>query len=82
MEIGDTVTFRIKSYPYERTGTIVKICKVHSIVRVQYPSKYMLIKKKNEELKKVLDISKKSGDNSIVVKNRKGETHGKRNTTN
>lgn len=53
MKIGDKVSFRIVTYPYERVGIIVKICKVHSVVKVQYPSKYMLIKKKNTELKLV-----------------------------
>ena len=51
MKRGDIVSFKIEQYPYERIGIIVKHCKVHSIVKVQYPSKYMLIKKKNTELK-------------------------------
>ena len=51
MKRGDIVSFKIEQYPYERSGIIVKHCKVHSIVKVQYPSKYMLIKKKNTELK-------------------------------
>lgn len=51
MKRGDKVSFRISTYPYERSGIIVKQCKVHSVVKVQYPSKYMLIKKKNTELK-------------------------------
>jgi len=52
MKRGDKVSFRIAMYPYEREGIIVKTCKVHSIVKVQYPSKYMLFKKKNTELRK------------------------------
>lgn len=52
MKRGDIVSFRIATYPYERTGVVVKVCKVHSTVKVQYPSKYMLFKKKNTELRK------------------------------
>lgn len=52
MKRGDIVSFKIGQYPYERSGVVVKTCKVHSIVKVQYPSKYMLIKKKNTELRK------------------------------
>lgn len=52
MKKGDKVTFSIATYPNERTGVIVKCCKIHSIVRVDYPTKYMLFKKKNTELRK------------------------------
>jgi hypothetical protein len=52
MKRGDIVKFQIQVYPNERTGIIVRKGKVHSVVRVQYPSKYMLIKKKNTELRK------------------------------
>jgi len=50
MEKGDIVKIRIKNYPYERTGVLVKKCKVHSFIKVRYDSKFMIIKKKNTEL--------------------------------
>lgn len=53
MKRGVKVSFRITQYPYEREGIVVKSCKIHSVVKVEYPNKYMLFKKKNTELKEV-----------------------------
>jgi len=50
MKKGDTVYIRISTYPNERKGTLVRVGKVHSIIRVYYPTKYMLIKRKNTDI--------------------------------
>lgn len=51
MKKGKVVKFKITAYPYERTGVVVRheIGGVN-IVKVQYNKKFMLFRKKDNEL--------------------------------
>ena len=51
MKIGNKVSFSISTYPYERSGIIVGKKGAAYIVRVDYPSKFMLFYKKVKDLK-------------------------------
>ena len=53
MKIGEYVKFKITSYPYERTGVIIGRSKWEYMIKVEYPKKYMIFKKKEKQIQKV-----------------------------